>query len=80
MKERRVGRMGYTGIEVYGQDKEAEKDGGDVDNAVETLQSSMAIVNETTVAEWRRASNMRAALCWGTIFLFVGNHYWHFAF
>jgi len=80
VKERRVGRLGYTGIEVYGQDKEADKDCGDVDNAVETLQSSMAIVNESTVAEWKRVSNLRAVVCWSTIFFFVGNHYWHFAF
>jgi hypothetical protein len=80
VQEKRVGRLGYTGIEVFGQDKEAGKDGGAVDDAVAALQSSLAAVNEATVKEWKRGANLRAALCWGTIFLFLGNQIWHFAF
>ena len=64
-------------LQVYGEDKES---GANADSVVAEITNSIPEVDQITVAEWKRTANIKASLCWGTIFMLLFNWYFHFLF
>ena len=75
--QKRVARIGYTGVEVYGMDSEKDSEESDgVDQTVEDLRRAIPKVDEQTVSKWQKAHNIKVSICWLSVFIIISNFFW----
>ncbi len=72
--ERRVGRPGFVGIQIYGDTESLERSA--MDFAVEEIQSSMNKISGETVEEWKNMANRRSCICWSVILFLALLYFW----